>query len=515
MRNTLIFAGNSCPVLTGQICENLGMHPANAELTQFSNVSSLPFAPTTVGHTIMHGERSRSSRHLTTSRCFWIDGETSVRILTSVREKDVFVVQSGSPRINDSIMELLIMISACKGGSANKVTAVLPYFPYSRQSKKKSHRGAITARMLANLMGVAGVKHVITVDLHASQMQGFFKCPVDNLHAEPILAKWIRHNVSNWREAVVVSKNAGGTKRVTSLADALKLNFGIVTTDRKRVSNMTASMIMRHFDHGVERQPALESNRLSRTAVPLSVSSGSPKRVNGSSAPTSNPNVAESADPNTTPPARSPEPSVNGEADYDDHKAHEVTHGRLVQGRIVEDDFPSPDRSTADASLNEEDPMTMSHASSFFAPEPQSLGGSGDAAGSSDEEDNAFENPNAEHMITLVGDVKNRTVFIVDDMIDKAGSWIAAAETVVKKGGAKKVYCMATHGIFGGDSLEQLQACECISQIVVTNSFPIDKDRARNISKLVVLDLSFLLAEAIRRNHYGESISPLFQHYGD
>ncbi|UPL03743.1 hypothetical protein LCI18_014677 [Fusarium solani-melongenae] len=502
MRNTLIFAGNSCPVLTGQICENLGMQPASAELTQFSN------------------------------------GETSVRILTSVREKDVFVVQSGSSSINDSIMELLIMISACKGGSANKVTAVLPYFPYSRQSKKKSHRGAITARMLANLMGVAGVKHVITVDLHASQMQGFFKCPVDNLHAEPILAKWIRHNVPNWREAVVVSKNAGGTKRVTSLADALKLNFGIVTTDRKRVSNMTASMIMRHFDHSVDNQPALESsrpipNRGAREPAPerektpkrdvtpprtsriVTDLQGSPKRVNGSSARTSNLSLAESADDNVTPPARSPEPSVNGEADYDDHKAHEVTHGRLVQGRIVEDDFPSPDRSAADVSLHDEDPMTMSHASSFFAPEPQSLGGSGDAAASSDEEDNAFENPNAEHMITLVGNVKNRTVFIVDDMIDKAGSWIAAAETVIKKGGAKKVYCMATHGIFGGDSLEQLQACECIHQIVVTNSFPIDKDRARNISKLVVLDLSFLLAEAIRRNHYGESISPLFQHSGD
>ena len=73
--------------------------------------------------------------------------------------------------------------------------------------------------MLANLLTVAGVRHVITVDLHASQMQGFFKCPVDNLHAEPLIARWIRHNVSNWKEAVVVSKNAGGTKRVTSLAD--------------------------------------------------------------------------------------------------------------------------------------------------------------------------------------------------------------------------------------------------------------------------------------------------------
>jgi ribose-phosphate pyrophosphokinase len=100
-------------------------------------------------------------------------------------------------------------------------------------------------------------------------------------------------------------------------------------------------------------------------------------------------------------------------------------------------------------------------------------------------------------------------------MIDKPGSWIAAAETVVKKGGAKKVFCIATHGVFGADCLEQLQACECIDTILVTNSFPINQDRARNISKLVVLDLSFLLSEAIRRNHYGESISPLFQHIGD
>jgi ribose-phosphate pyrophosphokinase len=110
----------------------------------------------------------------------------------------------------------------------------MPYFPYSRQSKKKTHRGAITARMLANLMKVAGVDHVITIDLHASQMQGFFKCPVDNLRAEPLIAKWIRMNIPDWDQSVVVSKNPGGTKRVTSLADALNVSFGIVTTDRRR-----------------------------------------------------------------------------------------------------------------------------------------------------------------------------------------------------------------------------------------------------------------------------------------
>ncbi|KAJ6443122.1 Poly(A) RNA polymerase cid13 [Purpureocillium lavendulum] len=499
MRNTLIFAGNSCPVLTGQICENLGMTPADAELTQFSN------------------------------------GETSVRILTSVREKDVFVVQSGSPRINDSIMELLIMISACKGGSANKVTAVLPYFPYSRQSKKKSHRGAITARMLANLLGVAGVKHVITVDLHASQMQGFFKCPVDNLHAEPIIAQWIRRNVVNWREAVVVSKNAGGTKRVTSLADALKLNFGMVTTDRKRGTNMTASMIMSHLDAAVEQKPPLErpvdggpadlgatatgQNQRREPTPPqrtrtIADAAGSPtRRAEGSV--TASSKASATSELETTPPRRSPDLPAASDQDYDDRRAQEVIHGRLVQGRIVEDDFPSPARSMTDNSVADEDPMAMSHASSFFVPERQSLGGGGDPAASSDEEDNAFQNPKAEHMITLVGNVRNRTVFIVDDMIDKPGSWIAAAETVVKKGLAKKVYCIATHGVFGGDCLEQLQACECIDTIVVTNSFPINQDKAKNISKLVILDLSFLLAEAIRRNHYGESISPLFQHTGD
>ncbi|KAI9901458.1 hypothetical protein N3K66_003275 [Trichothecium roseum] len=492
MRNTLIFAGNSCPALTGQICENLGMAPAPAELTQFSN------------------------------------GETSVRILTSVREKDVFVVQSGSPGINDSIMELLIMISACKGGSANKVTAVLPYFPYSRQSKKKAHRGAITARMLANLLMVAGVKHVITVDLHASQMQGFFKCPVDNLHAEPIIAKWIRRNVLNWREAVVVSKNAGGTKRVTSLADALKLNFGMVTTERKRGGAMSSSMILNHLNgvqrtlQGASHETAVEAERLespdktpARPKRTIADPSGSPVQLpvrtptGPTAAPTSAPRSAE-----VTPPRRSSEPDVNGDVGFDDRRAREVTHGRLVHGHIVEDDFDSPNISTAANSVHEDDPMTQSHAS-LFAPERQSLGGSGDAGNSSDDEDVALENPQVEHMITLVGDVKKRSVFIVDDMIDKPSSWIAAAETVVKKGQAKKVYCIATHGIFGGDCLEQLQACECIDTIVVTNSFPISEDRARRNNKLVVLDLSFMLAEAIRRNHFGESLSPLFQHFGD
>ncbi|KAG9237754.1 phosphoribosyltransferase-like protein [Amylocarpus encephaloides] len=524
MRNTLIFAGSSCPALTSQICSNLSMTPASVELSQFAN------------------------------------GETSVKILTSIREKDVFVVQSGSPRINDSIMELLILISACKGGSANKITAVLPYFPYSRQSKKKSHRGAITARMLANLLSVAGINHVITIDLHASQMQGFFKCPVDNLHAEPIIARWIKHNVPGWREAVCVSKNAGGTKRVTSLADALKLNFGMVTTDKRRVvSNMSTSMIMRRLDGFIPEseldsdvsrlhlgsedkparrdskakpsniqteskpEPAKESPQSNGITPPRAGhsrqdSQSSPRKSQVMQSPLRTTNDSFTSSPlaraQTLPASRST--PLEEEIEFTDERARDIIHGRLVQGHIVPDNYSSPTQSVMSTSTildnPDEDPMEMSRTSEYFNPEAHPLGGSVDAGATSDEEEDGFNDPSLEQMITLVGDVKNRTVFLVDDMIDKSGSWIAAAECVVKRGGAKKVYCIATHGLFGGDSLAELQNCDCIDTILVTNSFPIPPEDVQQARKLVVLDLSNLLAEAIRRNHYGESISPLFAH---
>src|SRR6202012_1977950 len=103
----------------------------------------------------------------------------------------------------------------------------------------------------------------------------------------------------------------------------------------------------------------------------------------------------------------------------------------------------------------------------------QGLGGTGEATASVDEEEEELQNPEIETTVTLVGNVRDKPVLIVDDMIDKAGSWIAAAETVVKRGGATKVYCMATHGLFGDNCLEEMEACQYIKQIIVTNSFPL------------------------------------------
>ncbi|KAF2258695.1 phosphoribosyl pyrophosphokinase [Lojkania enalia] len=533
MRGAIVFSGSSHPALVDGICDRLGSKRGSASLGKFAN------------------------------------GETSVSIHTSIRDKDVFIVQSGCEKINDAVMELLIMISACKGGSARSITAVMPYFPYSRQSKKKQHRGAITARMVANLLHIAGVNHVITIDLHASQMQGFFKCPVDNLVAEPLLARWIRVNVPNWKQAVVVSKNPGGTKRVTSLADALKLSFGIITTDRRRAATAvhwnesamfeqlrldgtyeTRGLVEAALDADVHitpiNSPSLnprtdigkprlrsraQSNPLSRRANGESQASPLSKSMRASS-------IVEVEKPETTvePRKENTEPGDDREEsesadEYNDERARDVIHGRLVQGHIVDEDHPSPAMSAVSTSTWRNRPPSdgdndvpdhmmssfMSTASSLHQNHhsEHALGGTVDAAASSEEEEEDLKNPDLETMVTLVGNVKDRPVFIVDDMIDKSGSWIAAAETVVKRGGATQVYCMATHGLFGGDCLEEMSECECIDKIVVTNAFPIPEYKqaqAKN-NKLVVIGVDTLLAEAIRRNHHGESMSQLFMHY--
>src|SRR6202012_4276981 len=138
-------------------------------------------------------------------------------------------------------MELLIMINACKTASARRITAVIPNFPYARQDKKDKSRAPISAKLMANMLQTAGCNHVITMDLHASQIQGFFNVPVDNLYAEPSTLRWMRENL-NIKECVIVSPDAGGAKRATSIADGLDLQFALIHKERQRpneVSRMT------------------------------------------------------------------------------------------------------------------------------------------------------------------------------------------------------------------------------------------------------------------------------------
>ncbi|KAJ9100081.1 hypothetical protein QFC19_005761 [Naganishia cerealis] len=161
--------------------------------------------------------------------------ETGVQIHQSVRDEDVFILQSPSPpSINDHLMELLIMISACKTASAKRITAVIPCYPYARQDKKDKARAPITAKLVANLLGVAGADHVITMDLHASQIQGFFDIPCDNLFTELAMVAYIKTEIPGWKDGIIVSPDAGGAKRATALADRLNLDFALINRKRKR-----------------------------------------------------------------------------------------------------------------------------------------------------------------------------------------------------------------------------------------------------------------------------------------
>jgi len=350
-------------------------------------------------------------------------------------------------------------------------------------------------------------------------MQGFFGKPVDNLFAEPFIARWIRVNVEGWRDAVVVSKNAGGTKRVTSLADTLKLNFGIVTTDRRRPkASVTMSDSTVFFDavdgeaRVLSQQQPFELHLQSAHATPSIPEETEPV------------NVAETLlRPETPQPARRPS-ELEAQHEYTDLRVHDVITGRLVQGQLVDDDYHHPESgsqsggttpgaSGSGSGENTEgvpDAMSNSMISNVSSlPPDHALGGSFDAVESDDDETSVVGNEHHEKTITLVGEVRDRTVFIVDDMIDKSGSWIAAAETVVKRGGARKVYCIATHGLFGTESLDQMEACESIDHIVVTNTFPIEPSMLRRSKKLIIIDISTLLAESIRRHHYGERLVSL------
>ena len=167
MPNIKVFSGSSHPDLAQKTVERLGINVGKTVLKKFSNQ------------------------------------ETSVEIGESVRGEDVYIIQSGCGEVNDHLMELLIMINACKIASAARVTAILPCFPYARQDKKDKSRAPISAKLVANMLSVAGADHIITMDLHASQIQGFFDIPVDNLFAEPAVLKWIRENIPEWKQCVI------------------------------------------------------------------------------------------------------------------------------------------------------------------------------------------------------------------------------------------------------------------------------------------------------------------------
>ncbi len=189
-----IFTGNSNVSLAEMICEHLGIPLGKAQVRKFS------------------------------------DGEINVEIDESVRGMDVFVIQSTCPPVNDNLMELLILIDALKRASAARINAVVPYYGYARQDKKVLPRASISAKLVADLITTAGASRLLTVELHASQIQGFFNIPVDHLYASSILSDYLGERFQ--RDPVIVSPDAGGVERARAFAK--RLNVALAIIDKRR-----------------------------------------------------------------------------------------------------------------------------------------------------------------------------------------------------------------------------------------------------------------------------------------
>ncbi len=210
MHSLVLFAGNSNPELAKDVCRHIGIKLGDAEIKRFS------------------------------------DGEIQIEVRENVRGKDVFILQSTCTPVNDHLVELLLMMDAFKRSSAQRITAVIPYYGYARQDKKVAPRVPITAKLVADLIETAGANRVITMDLHAGQIQGFFNVPVDNLFAAPVLLQHIKNNFKN--DTVIVSPDAGGVERARAFAKRLNALLAIIDKRRDAPNKAEAMNVVGDVD---------------------------------------------------------------------------------------------------------------------------------------------------------------------------------------------------------------------------------------------------------------------------
>ncbi|CAL8285455.1 unnamed protein product [Boreogadus saida] len=319
--------------------------------------------------------------------------ETRVDVKESVRGQTIFIIQTIPRDVNTAIMELLVMAYALKTSCAKNIIGVIPYFPYSKQCKMRK-RGSIVCKLLASMLAKAGLTHIITMDLHQKEVQGFFSFPVDNLRASPFLLQYIQEEIPDYRNAIIVAKSPSAAKRAQSYAERLRLGLAVM--------------------HG-EAQCA----------------------------------ESDMADGRHSPPCvRNPT----------GHPGLELPSGKQQAP------FPGIEL-----------PMMM-----------------------------AKEKP----PITVVGDVGGRIAIIVDDIIDDVEDFVAAAE-ILKERGAYKIYVMATHGLLSADAPRLIEE-SAIDEVVVTNTVPHEVQKLQ-CPKIKTVDVSMILAEAIRRINNGESMAYLFR----
>ncbi|XP_065066363.1 phosphoribosyl pyrophosphate synthase-associated protein 2-like [Rhopilema esculentum] len=318
---------------------------------------------------------------------FFKNSETKIEIEASVRGKDVFLLQIVDNNPNDAIMELLITSYALKTSCANRVVGVIPYLPYSKQSKMRN-RGAIPAKLIATMLCRSGIDQVITMDLHSKEIQGFFNCPVDNLRASPFLIQYIQDKVPDYRNAVIVAKNPGSAARAQSFAERLRLGLAVIHGDQFEADSEIVD--------GRHSPPPERTRRISKSMY------------------------------------------------------SEVASELIPPGMHIKTKQP----------------------------------------------------------MNLVGDVDGKIAIIVDDIVDDVSPLVMAAR-LLKERGAYTIYVMATHGLLSSNAPSMVED-SCIDEVIVTNTIPSTEKEAK-CTKIKSVDISAILAEAVRRIHNGESMSYLFR----
>jgi len=371
---------------------------------------------------------------------FFSNKETKINIQASVRGRTAYILQVVEGDPNDCIMQLLITCYALKAACAQQVVGVIPYLPYSKQSKMRN-RGAITCKLMANMLCRAGMDHVLTLDLHSKEIQGFFDCPVDNLRASPFLIQYVTENIKDWREAVIVAKHPGAAARANAFAERLRLGIAVINGEMDKCD----------ADRSDGRQsppPMHRSRNVSSSCIDMPVIDGMSMSTDGMTLGTSSPMLGTS-------------PS-SGHHSHLSHDWHQRLHTQKHPGHAgvysLERNFGLPAK--------------------------------------------------VKQPMELVGDVRNRTCIIVEGIIDDAANLIVASR-LLKEHGAKHIYVLGTHGLLSGNSPEDIQNSD-IDQLIISNTVPLES-KILQCPKIRVVDISHILAEAVRRMHNGESLSYLFR----
>jgi ribose-phosphate pyrophosphokinase len=388
------------------------------------------------------------------------NGETHVDVDSSVRGRDVYIVQSVGDNVNDALFELQLMAYACKTAAAHSIIGVIPYLPYSRQCKMRK-RGSIVAKLMAQNLSKSGFCHIITLDLHQKEIQGFFECPVDNLRASPYLLRELS-SIRKYKSdnLVVVSRNPGIAKRAQSFAERLRVKLAVI------------------HGEGFYNDEDQDDGRSSPPPADVEVE------------------VVEGAE-------------VDGESSVG-------VGGNTILNEKNKNIFIDP---TEDISLRENvlrkrvnsdacdnRPIAMRRTRTTSGCTQPTIRTRTTSSTLIDYLDMPMLITKSKPQLHVVGEVVGKSCIIVEDMLSETRPFIECAN-LLKKEGALHVIVMVTHGIFYGDSVDLINQSQ-IDHVIVTNSVNFDKKQS---TKIRVVDISFLLSEAIRRIHHGESMSFLFQ----